>query len=196
MRLTLISVMLMSAVSISAFTACNNEGEKNTGAASGADTTKRVARGEYLVSAMGCDDCHSPKRFGPQGPEIIPETRLSGYPSSRPIQKPDSNVIKQGWVMMGGDLTSAVGPWGMSFAANLTSDVTGIGGWAEENFITAIRKGKFKGIESSRDLLPPMPWQSYRNLSDEDLKSIFAYLKTVKPVSNVVPAPMQIAAVK
>ena len=160
------------------------------------DSAEKVKRGEYLVSIIGCEDCHSPKRMGPMGPEIIPELRLSGYPSSRPIQKADSQVVKQGWALFGPDLTSAVGPWGMSFAGNLTSDETGIGNWTEENFIRALREGKYKGLENSRPLLPPMPWFDFKNMTDEDLKSIFAYLKTVKPVANVVPAPRQLADLK
>jgi len=160
------------------------------------DSAEKVKRGEYLVSIIGCEDCHSPKKMGPMGPEIIPELRLSGYPSSRPIQKADSQVVKQGWALFGPDLTSAVGPWGMSFAGNLTSDETGIGNWTEENFIRALREGKYKGLENSRPLLPPMPWFDFKNMTDEDLKSIFAYLKTVKPVANVVPAPRQLADLK
>ena len=155
-----------------------------------------VKRGDYLVNSVGCDDCHSPKRFGPKGPEVIPELRLSGYPSTLPIKKPDSNVIKQGWMMFAPDLTSAVGPWGISFAANITPDETGIGNWTEQNFMTAIRHGKSKGLENNRDLLPPMPWFVYKNFTDEDIKSIFAYLKSLPPVHNIVPAPKQIADIK
>ncbi|WP_336516706.1 diheme cytochrome c-553 [Pollutibacter soli] len=158
---------------------------------------EKVKRGEYLVSSIGCDDCHSPKKLGPNGePEVISELRLSGYPSSRSIQKPDSNVIKQGWMLFGTDLTSAAGPWGMSFAANLTSDASGIGNWTEDQFVYAIRKGKLKGLENSRAILPPMPWFVYRNLTDDDLKSIFAYLKTVPAVANVVPGPKQVADIR
>lgn len=155
-----------------------------------------VKRGEYLVNSVGCDDCHSPKRFGPKGPEIIPELRLSGYPSDRPFQKADSNVVKQGWMLFAADLTTAVGPWGVSFAANLTPDETGIGNWTEQNFLTALRHGKSKGLENNRDLLPPMPWFVYKNFTDEDIKSMFAYLKTLPAVRNVVPAPRQIADIK
>ncbi len=154
---------------------------------------EKVKRGEYLVNFIGCDDCHSPKKMGPNGPEIVAETRLSGYPSSRPIQKPDSNSVKAGWVLFGSDLTSSAGQWGMSFAANLTSDASGIGNWSEEQFVYAIRNGKLKGLENSRPILPPMPWFMYRNMTDDDLKSIFAYLKTVPPVINVVPGPKQIS---
>ena len=187
-----IPVLVFATVMIS----CTNHSSGNENTTASSDSAVRVKRGEYLVSIIGCDDCHSPKRMGPMGPEIIPELRLSGYPSSRPIQKADSQVVKQGWALFGPDLTSAVGPWGMSFSGNLTSDETGIGNWTEENFIRAIRKGKYKGLENSRPLLPPMPWFSYKNMSDEDLKSIFAYLKTVKPVENVVPIPRQLADLK
>ena len=154
-----------------------------------------VKRGGYLVATIGCDDCHTPKTMGPQGPQLDMERRLSGYPSDRPIAKADRGVLQTGYFLMGGDLTSSVGPWGMSFSANLTSDSTGIGNWTEDQFLTAMRKGKFKGLESSRDLLPPMPWQNFKKLTDQDLKAIFAYLKSTKPVHNVVPeakAPTQL----
>ena len=42
----------------------------------------------------------------------------------------------------------------------------------------------------SRPILPPMPWTAFRNLSDEDLKSIYAYLRTIPPVHNRVPEPL------
>ena len=86
-----------------------------------------ISRRTYLVNAMGCDDCHSPKRMGDHGPEIIPELRFSGYPSTRPMAKVDTNVIKNGWALLGPDLTNAAGSWGASFAANISSHETGIG---------------------------------------------------------------------
>jgi len=87
------------------------------------------------------------------------------------------------------DLTSWVGPWGVSYTANLTPDATGIGSWKEEQFIYALRNGKMKGLAGSRPMLPPMPWQMYRNMTDDELKAIFAYLKTTKPIRNIVPQP-------
>lgn len=196
MRKSIFIVAAITAASALAFVACKNSSsqpEKNSQEPGNAEMIKR---GEYLVGTSGCDDCHSPKRMGPQGPELIPELRLSGYRSSVPVMKPDSNVIKQGWTLFGPDFTNAAGAWGMSFAANLTSDATGIGNWKEEQFLTAIRHGKFKGLENNRSLLPPMPWEVYKTMSDEDLKAIFAFLKTTKPVKNVVPAPMQIKDIK
>jgi mono/diheme cytochrome c family protein len=148
-----------------------------------------IKRGEYLVGIMGCNDCHSPKVMGAQGPEPVAEQLLSGYPADRPLPTRNADALKD-WVMFNGDNTAAVGPWGVSFAANLTSDPTGIGNWTEEQFKRALTQGKAKGLATNRMLLPPMPWTNYRNIKDADLKAIFAYLKSTKPVANVVPAPI------
>ena len=153
------------------------------------DQKSLVARGEYLVTVMDCNACHSPKVMGPNGPEPDPEKLLSGYPADRPLPKVDTESLKS-WILFGQDLTSAAGPWGVSFAANLTSDATGIGNWSEAQFFKAIREGKYKGLDGGRMLLPPMPWPSFAQLNDEDLRAIFAYLKSTKPVNNVVPAPI------
>ena len=148
-----------------------------------------VARGKYLVNTSACHDCHTPKVMTPHGPEFDTTRLLSGYPSSAPTPKVDKDALKD-WILFGQDLTSAAGPWGVSFAANLTSDETGTGNWTEQQFFTAIRKGKYKGLEGSRALMPPMPWQVYSGMTDTDLKAIYEYLKTTKPVSNIVPAPI------
>jgi mono/diheme cytochrome c family protein len=164
-------------------------GETNT-SANVVSPEDLVKRGEYLVTIMGCNDCHSPKKLGPNGPEIIPELLLSGYPSDRPVVKFDNPMLKEGFSMFYPDLTAAAGPWGVSFSANLTPDPSGIGSWTEEQFKIALKQGKFKGIEGSRMLLPPMPWFNFTILKDEDVSAIFAYLKSLKPVSNVVPQPI------
>jgi hypothetical protein len=148
-----------------------------------------VKQGEYLVGIMGCNDCHSPKRMGANGPEIIPELLLSGYPSTSPIPEFKDPLIKQGYVMFSPNLAAA-GPWGISFAANLTPDVSGIGTWTEEQFKKAMTQGKFKGLDKSRMMLPPMPWVNYMHMKDEDLHAVFMYLKSINPVKNVTPAPI------
>ena len=61
----------------------------------------------------------------------------------------------------------------------------------EEQFLYFIKYGTYKGREGGRPLLPPMPWQHYKNFTDNDLKSIFAYLRSLEPVANIVPAPIQ-----
>lgn len=184
---------LAASVTIAGFVSCNDTSSKAETAQTAAATTisndSLIKRGNYLVSSIGCDDCHSPKTMGPQGPQVDMEHRLSGYPATRPVSKVDEAALKSGWMLFGGDLTSAVGPWGMSFSANITSDSTGIGNWSEAQFKKAMREGKSKGMDSARPILPPMPWQNFKNLSDEDLSAIFAYLKSTKPVHNVVPAP-------
>jgi hypothetical protein len=106
-----------------------------------------------------------------------------------PLPKIQKEALRD-WVLFNQEQTSAVGPWGVSFAANITSAETGIGNWTKEQFFRAIRKGKYKGLEGSRPLLPPMPWQVYRNMTDTDLNAIFAYLQTTKPIENIVPAPI------
>ncbi len=149
-----------------------------------------IAKGQHLVTIMGCNDCHSPKKMGPQGPEIISDLMLSGYPEDRPLVKFDTKLMQQGFSMMYPDLTAAAGPWGVSFAGNLTPDDTGIGNWTEEQFKKALTQGKFKGLDGSRNLLPPMPWMNYKTLSDGEIHAIFSYLKSLKPVKNIVPAPV------
>jgi hypothetical protein len=76
---------------------------------------------------------------------------------------------------------------GVSFSANITSDDTGIGSWTLEQFKKAFTKGRYKGLDNTRPLLPPMPWENYRNMADDDVESIFLYLKSTKPVKNIVP---------
>ena len=146
-----------------------------------------IKRGAYLVSIVGCDDCHSPKAMGPQGPEIIQELRLSGFQAGRQLPVVSNEAVQAGWALMVPDITAAVGPWGTSYAANITSDETGIGNWTEAQFMKAMKEGKWKGMDGNRMLMPPMPWQNFSRMDDHDLKSIFAFLKSTKPVKNVVP---------
>lgn len=190
----LVTMLCLAAIVTISF-CCGSQTENAAPAGTVADSIKTVAkedpvkRGQYLVSVMGCDDCHSPKKMGAQGPEVIEELRLSGYPSSRPVPPIDKKNLSNGWMLFAGDLTAAVGPWGVSFSANITSDSTGIGTWTEDQFKKALREGKYKGLDNSRPILPPMPWQDFKNLTDEDLSAIFAYLKSTTPVKNVPPAP-------
>ena len=87
------------------------------------------------------------------------------------------------------DMTAWVGPWGVSFASNLTPHpATGLGNWSEGLFLQALKNGKLMG--TSRDILPPMPWQEIGKMKDEDLKAIFAYLRSLPPIDNAIPAPL------
>lgn len=149
-----------------------------------------IKRGGYLVSVAACHDCHTPKKFTATGWELDSSRLLSGHPQDEPLPQAQKGAGTDGWVRFTMGLTAAMGPWGTSFAANLTPDATGTRHWTFENFETAIRKGKSKGLIHNRDLLPPMPWQVYQNFTDDDLKSIFLYIKSLPPVKNMVPAPI------
>ena len=102
----------------------------------------------------------------------------------------DVGCSYKGFAQFYPDLTGAAGPWGLSFAANITSDETGIGNWTEAQFKTALTQGKSKGLETGRMLLPPMPWPNYAQMKNEDVAAVFAYLKSTKPVKNLVPQPI------
>jgi hypothetical protein len=145
-----------------------------------------VERGKYLITAIGCRDCHNPKKMGQQGPEDIPGLEFSGYQASDPLPPIDKKATAA-WFLFTMNLNAAVGPWGVTYAANITSDPSGIGSWPEENFLRALKEGKYKGLENSRPLSPVMPWMNIRYFSDEDLRGMYAYLKTTNPVNNVVP---------
>jgi mono/diheme cytochrome c family protein len=150
-----------------------------------------IKRGEYLVGFGGCNDCHTPKVFTPKGPEPDPNKLLSGHPSTAKLPETPQGIIgPEKWgALTNNDLTAWVGPWGVSFAANLTPDNrTGLGGWTEEMFIKTMRTGKHLGV--GREILPPMPWYTLAVLTDKDLKAIFAYLKSLKPIENGVPQPI------
>jgi len=150
-----------------------------------ADSQDLVARGKYLVAATGCISCHTPHVMGPRGPEPDASRLLAGHPAE--AQLPPAPKLEGGWVSAtAGTHTAFAGPWGVSYATNLTPDeTTGMGAWTEEIFINAMRTGRHWG--QSRPILPPMPWQAYAQLSDDDLKAIFAYLRTLSPVQNQVP---------
>ena len=151
---------------------------------------ERIKRGEYLITMMGCHDCHSPKKMGERGPELIGERLLSGHQAGSQLPPISKDALDKGWMLFTPDLTAAAGPWGVSYAANLTSHETGIGTWKFENFKRALTEGKLKGQPNGRSLLPPMPWQNFENATDEDLRDMFEYLKSTNPVDNAVPAPI------
>lgn len=152
-----------------------------------------VRRGHYLVTTMGCNDCHSPKRMTAQGPVIDSTRILSGHPAGELLPPASADAIKNGWALFSPGGTAVVFPFGTVYAANLTPDDTGIGNWSEEQFKKALTRGLYKGMENGRPLFPPMPWENYKNLSDPDVKAIFAYLRSIPPVENVVPAPQTAA---
>ncbi len=153
----------------------------------------QIARGAYLVKIMVCNDCHTPWHETAKGPEPDMSRMLSGHPQDFAIAEAPE-MGKGPWIAAAaGTNTAWGGPWGVSFTANLTPDLeTGLGKWTAETFIATIRNGKHEG--QGRPLLPPMPWPMYKHATDEDLRAIFAYLKSIPAIKNRVPQPLEPAA--
>lgn len=148
-----------------------------------------VERGAYLVNFGGCNDCHTPKTFSAAGIGLDTTRLLSGHPASEEVPPVPRGILgPRGWgAITSNSFTAWAGPWGISFAANLTPDSTGLQSWTDSLFIVTMRTGKHMG--NGRDILPPMPWQQIGAMTDDDLRAIFAYLQSIRPVTNRVPAP-------
>lgn len=158
-------------------------------AAGGAATAKAaaddpLARGSYLVTIAGCNDCHTPFTMGANGPEPDMARMLSGHPQDFEVH--GGAQIPQPWMWAATATNTAFyGPWGVSYSANLTPDEeTGVGAWDEDLFMTTIRNGKIHG--AGRPIMPPMPWMNYGKMTDDDLKAMFAYLQSIPPIKNKV----------
>jgi mono/diheme cytochrome c family protein len=148
-----------------------------------------VAEGERLVHNLDCDVCHTPKVMTPTGPQPDSSRRLSGHRAGETLPPiPEGIVGEDGWGgLFNPHLTAWVGPWGVSYGSNLTPDeATGIGAWSEDLFVESMRTGTDVG--ELRPFLPPMP--TYGRLTDGELHAIFAYLRSIAPISNEVPRPM------
>jgi len=171
--------------------ASNEKKEQATTATETKTMTKEemIKRGDYIVTTGSCNDCHSPKVMTKMGP-IPDSTRLlSGHPAGDPLPPISKSDVTSPWIRLTPDLTAFVGPWGISYSANLTPDsASGIGAWSEATFINTIRSGKHLG--NGRDILPPMPWPFVGKLTDDDLKAVFAYLQSLPAINNKVPAPV------
>ena len=185
-RVALLSACLPIAVAISACTPSTPSEPAAKTAAAPAQTP--AERGKVLVQVGGCHDCHTTKKAFEPDMSVM----LSGHPAGIKIPAPHKNPAGSPWVIATTEtLTAWSGPWGISFAANITPDPdTGLksSAWSEDAFLKAMKTGKHIG--TGRDILPPMPWQMYSKLSDEDLKAIWAYLMSIPPVKNEVPDPI------
>ena len=150
----------------------------------------QIARGKYLVDIMGCHDCHTPMKMGPQGPERDWDRALSGHPE-HVVMPPAPSLPPGPWIStVGATFTAWNGPWGTSFTMNLTPDKeTGLGDWTVEEFIATMKTGRERG--KGRPVLPPMPVEVVAKLTDTDIRALFAYLQSVKPIKNRIPQPIE-----
>jgi hypothetical protein len=152
----------------------------------------KIEHGKYIVETYGCAHCHTPKKMTDRGPAKDKDLWLSGHNSKAPMPEIDPSLVAKGWVLSNMDNTAHLGPWGVSYSANITSDDSGIGLWNFDQFKASMTQGKHKGMDNSRVVLPPMPWTDYIQMNDEDLESLFAYLKSTKAIKNVVPTNVPI----
>lgn len=174
-------VIVLTLIAMPVLTGCSSSQAKSPAKVEKADP---VARGEYLVKVAACNDCHTPLTMGPNGPGPDMTRMLSGHPAD--LKMPAPPAVANPWMMVSSATNTAFyGPWGISYAINLTPDATGIGSWTEQTFLKAMKTGQHLG--DGRMIQPPMPWPSYGQMSDEDLKAIFAYLKSVPPIANKAP---------
>ena len=149
---------LVLAVALASCTKTSTTTSSDSTATAAMTPDQKVARGKYLVSVLGCNDCHTPGGL---------------------YGAPDMNR------MLSGSELGWTGPWGTSYPANLTPDsTTGIGNYTEDDIVTAIRTGHKK---DGAPILPPMPWPIYANLTDEDAYAVAAFLKTLPPVVHAAP---------
>ena len=149
----------------------------------------KVRRGEYLATIGLCNDCHTPLKMTPDGPAPDMSRMLSGHPAGQPVA-PGAKIPEPWMALIAPTLTAFAGPWGTSFAANLTPDPeTGaLKDFTEAQFVATMRTGRHQG--QGRPLLPPMPWPWIGRMTDEDLGSLYAYLRQIPPVRNRVPDPL------
>lgn len=126
------------------------------------DSSDQLATGGYLTNAAGCIECHTQAEQG----KIIAELAFSG---GREFKFPDGSIVR---------------------SSNITPDEeTGIGKWSEEAFVQrfkAYTDSAYVPAVNSGEFNTIMPWTMYGNMTDEDLKAIYAYLRTVKSVRNSV----------
>ena len=119
--------------------------------------------GKYLVNAGACSECHT---------NILKGKQIEGmeFAGSREFDLPGGKKI---------------------FSANITPDKeTGIGYWTEDAFLSKFKSfqdvSKLQDYKSIKDYQSVMPWSMYAGMDSTDLKAIYAYLKTLKPINNKV----------
>lgn len=129
-------------------------------------TPERVARGAYLAEkVLGCFDCHSERHLDRYGYPARHERRGGGGSLCW-----DEDMNLKGFKLC---------------APNITPDpATGLGAWTDGEIMRAIREGVDRHGQA---LFPVMPYKEYAALSDEDTRSVVAYLRTIPPIRGEVP---------
>jgi mono/diheme cytochrome c family protein len=127
-----------------------------------AATPERLARGAYIVNqAASCGACHTPRA----GNDIFASERTDMY-------------LAGGAYIEEKELDAGL------IIPNITPDpTTGIGAWSDDEIMRAIRDGVHR---DGHLLIPMMPFTSYQYMSEDDVRAVVAYLRTVPPIKNPV----------
>lgn len=160
--LTSISMMIFAAAY---FSSCKGKEDKKTITNTTEDSLKTViARGEYLANHVAaCMDCHSKRDFSKYSGPVVPGTEGGG----------------------GLVFNEKFGLPGVLYGKNITPDSeTGIGTWTDDELLRAMTQGINKKGDT---LFPLMPYTNFNRMAKEDLMSIIAYIRTLKPINNKVP---------
>jgi mono/diheme cytochrome c family protein len=162
LRASLLTVLLLGAVATGGIAL---RGTLATAQATSQPSTKakpqQIARGKYLVTLGGCNDCHTPGYF---------------------FGKPD-----HGRHLGGSEVGFEILGLGVFHGPNLTPDPeTGLGNWTDKQIVDALKQGV---RPDGRVLAPIMPWRALANLSPQDAQAIVAYLRSIPAVKNKVPGP-------
>ena len=179
------AAIILTAILSTASVRADGVGDAGPGTKAG-----QIARGKYLVDIMGCHDCHTPMKMGPKGPEWDMTRALSGHPEE--LVMPPAPTLPPGpWVAaIGATFTAFASPAGTVFTRNLTPDKeTGLGDWTVEEFIATMKTGRERG--KGRPVLPPMPVQNLKAMSDSDIRALFAYLQSIPAIKNRTPQPIE-----
>ncbi len=154
--------LLCLPIAVLGIAACTSQKSETAAKTSTVPAMTPVQRGEYIATISGCGDCHTPGTlYG--APDF--SRKLSGS--------------ELGWQ----------GPWGITYASNLTPDMeTGLGSWTDAEIERALRSGVKK---DGMPIGPPMPWPDFARLSPDDMAALIAYLRSLPPVkhANLGPLP-------
>ncbi len=143
------------------------------------------ARGAYLMSIIGCADCHSPRD---KDGKFIPGREFSGHPADAPLPEWNPSMLEKNTLFtMAPSGTAFAGPMGVVPAANITPDKdTGIGNLSAEALIKSWRTGKH--WKEDRPILPLMPYEFYAAMTDDDIRALHAFLMSMPATKNKVPS--------
>jgi mono/diheme cytochrome c family protein len=157
-KLLVFATIMIAGIVAIYFSSCNNEKTTTTEPVVNKDSIDKViARGEYLAHHVaGCIDCHS----------------------NRDLTKFSAPVVP------GIAFIPTYGIPGTLYGKNITPDTeTGIGSWTDEEVLRAVTQGISRNGDT---LFPLMPYPSFNHMAKEDLLSIIAYIRTLKPIKNKV----------